>query len=62
VKRDNNTTTKREKKMPRIEMRTGVDGQLYFCVIVPSPVVDCGIIQGEWLTREQAEEDLKNWM
>lgn len=48
--------------MPRIEMRTGVDGQLYFCVIVPSPVVDCGIIQGEWLTREQAEEDLKNWM
>lgn len=39
----------------------GVDGKTYFVVVVPSPVVAAGIIQGEYSTIEEAFAELANW-
>lgn len=44
-----------------VKTQEGIDGKLYFCVFVPSPVVPEGICQGEFLTLKEAMQDLQNW-
>ena len=63
-KRNDSTETanRKELAMPRIEIKTGIDGRTYYCIVVPSPVIAEGIVQGEFLSMEAAEVELKNWM
>ena len=46
--------------MAQIKTRI-INGEALFTIVVPSPVIEDGICQGEYKTEAEAVEALKDW-